>query len=168
LGRDKLGVLQDNVASFAYGYDGLNRLISADMGALDPANQLIVNDASAPIPLTTDWTLDNLGNWTGDAGYGGFVQTGDLDGDGVMDGFAREVDHIVDGGNQVTGVGPHHKPELAVEHHYDPVGNLVADGTYHYQYDAFNRLIRVSTYDAATQFDEFGRMVAGVWREDDA
>ncbi len=155
------GVLQDNVASFLYGYDGLNRLVSADMGALDSANQAILNNALAPIPLTTDWTLDNLGNWTGDATYAGFTQTGDLDGDGAMDAGAFKVDHITDNANQVNSVGPPNKPELAVEHLYDPVGNLVSDGTYYYQYDAFNRLIQVNELEVGTTFDNVGRIVTG-------
>lgn len=57
-------VPQDNTRSYAYGYDELQRLTRADLGALDSGSVGV--PPAVPNPTrTVDWTLDNLGNWSG-------------------------------------------------------------------------------------------------------
>jgi hypothetical protein len=52
-----------NDRSWLYGYDSLNRLISADFGHLNDANDAIVPDATVAEAMQSTWSLDPLGNW---------------------------------------------------------------------------------------------------------
>jgi hypothetical protein len=47
--------------SWVYGYDGLQRLKTADMGPLDASDPLIFAPGSTP--RQTTWSLDLVGNW---------------------------------------------------------------------------------------------------------
>ena len=78
-----------NTRSYAYQYDQLNRLIDAQMGRFltdsggnivpgtDGLPQIVQPGGGngAPVPRTTHWTLDNLGNWAGGSVDGGVIVT---------------------------------------------------------------------------------------------
>ena len=66
------GANRDNIRSFWWGYDALDRLIKSDMGHLDETTNPPIA-ASGPLPLRSDWTLDRLENWTGDSTHAGNV-----------------------------------------------------------------------------------------------
>ncbi len=131
-----------NDSSFDYDYDSLRRLVFADMGALDDYGH-IVNDPTIPLRRLSTWKLDNLGNWSGDD-PNSFVRKDDSDGDGAWDdrefthhatNSANEIDEFVTNG----GGGA-----VATDFVHDVAGNLVFDGAYWYQYDAWNRLLQVN------------------------
>lgn len=108
--------------------------------AQDNGSILPMGVEDAPIPKTIAWTLDNLGNWTGN----------DVQGSGeIRTGFTYPLeyhDHEVNLANQLTqrtAVGN------TTDYLYDPNGNMVHDQQYYYQYDAFNRLIQVNEAGSA-------------------
>ncbi|MCC6360091.1 MAG: RHS repeat protein, partial [Phycisphaerales bacterium] len=141
--------------SWAYGYDALQRLTAADRGTATAGG-----NPGDPIPLaTTDvataWNLDNLGNWTGDfdpdpppgTNTPGMTIT-------YAPGAANETvdsrSHAVFFDNSLESIKTRHGAANPVETAYvvNLVGSTVFDGVYYYDYDAWNRLIRVS--DAGT------------------
>jgi len=147
----------DNDRSYLYGYDELNRLISSSLGQLAGDNKSIVAAGSgAPVPLDSTWYLDNLGNWAGDGSAPGFSQTGDFYGTGSP--VTMTTTHAVDRSNRISAIteqfGSYSPNTTTVIH--DIAGNLVSDGLYFYQYDAWNRLVQVSELRALT-FDGDGR-----------
>ena len=144
----------ENDRSYLYGYDSLNRLIKAEMGALTADNVAIATGAPAPPPLTTEWGLDILGNWTGkpgDVSNPGVKRTGDFDGDGTVDATPYLTHHEVNSANQITGLSDYVEGDLQVSQAIvsDAAGNLVSDGIYYFQYDAWNRLIQVNYIGSA-------------------
>ena len=164
--------LLENKRSYAYWYDALNRLIDARMGTLafGANGRYLVADGSggAPVPPTTHWKLDNLGNWAGGTVAGGAIFTpsverlADWNNNGSADDdFPERTHHAVDNANEIavlyqeSGNPPTGTPTALV---YDVAGNLVYDGRYVYQYDGLNRLVQVNLLGNG-QFDEFGRVV---------
>src|SRR5262249_35827375 len=123
---------EDNTRSYKYTYDALQRLIQADFGTLDGGD--IVQGGS----LRSQWLLDLLGNWSGgNAAGGSYIETGFSGGGGVS--FQRSRHDLIDFANEIQAI--YQNGQVAVTPRYDPVGNLVCDGTFVYQYDGFNRLI---------------------------
>ncbi len=124
---------EDN-ASWVYGYDDLNRLVTADFGRLDNDLETFYPDGEI------SYLLDNLGNWSG--GYEpqqvqesiSVLRTGDYVG-------AATLHHQTNARNEITEL--YRDDALVAGFVYDSNGNLLYDGRYLYDYDAFNRLIRV-------------------------
>ena|GEM_PF-5130051 len=139
-------VPHDNDRSYLYNYDELNRLYTSALGALDANNAAMLSGSGDPSPLTSAWTLDNLGNWSGSDGpplVAGLVRTQDLnaDGDTIDPGETLTVDHVVNSANEIeSSVANGSATSTFV---YDRNGNLVFDDNYWYQYDAWNRLVQV-------------------------
>ena len=171
-----------NTRSYAYQYDQLNRLIDAQMGQLLTSAGYVVLDTSghaqvvqpdssngAPVPRTTHWNLDNLGNWSGGSlNTNGTINVpsverlADWNNNGSADDdFPEKTHHAVDNANEIavlyqeSGNPPAGTPTALV---YDVAGNLVYDGRYVYQYDGLNRLVQVNLLGGA-QFDDLGRVV---------
>lgn len=145
---------QDNTRSYLYGYDNLSRLTVAERGALNTTNDALL---PTPTPATTDWLLDDLGNWTGgDAAYGSVVFDAGLP-------SQWSLHHDTDPANQLdsvtTLVGDDPNDAVTTGFVYDLAGNLVFDGDFFYQYDAFNRLVQVNAAGLlmAANFDAQGR-----------
>jgi hypothetical protein len=63
--------------SWLYGYDKLDRLTSAELGALSSGNDQITSSTLMPVPRQAAWVLDVLGNWTGDGLLPGLEVAGD-------------------------------------------------------------------------------------------
>ncbi len=119
-------------------------------GWLTPDNMAI--DSAGPAPGSIDWSLDGLGNWSGDPAAEGSViwQTGGA--------TTQEIHHVVNSRNeieelQVNGAGTYFL--------YDAGGNLVSDGELVYQYDAWGRLLQVNL-PGDVQFDMDGRIASGL------
>jgi hypothetical protein len=103
---------------------------------------------TTPLPRSTEWNLDKLGNWTGH--FSGQTQTepgrhieGDVAGNGVN--AVEDTSHNTDFFNQIdtiatsTGGSPVTRQIV-----YDKSGNLISDGTCFFQYDGLNRLVKVN------------------------
>ena len=191
------GQTQANVRSQLNKYNSLNQLTGTKVGQLD-----FLSQAPTPIIQnlirSDEWTLDILGNWNkphsvGDAGR---YAEGNLDGGsglqlgGYLNGSSTipwmkpganaasdvfAITHETDGQNKVAEVRTHEgDPGVlqTTQTRYDPVGNMTFDGTYFYQYDAWNRLIQVNraTLDQNSEvvieelvkhhsYDGFGRLI---------
>lgn len=120
------------------------------MGKLNTTNTAMESAGTGvPVPRTTTWALDNLGNWSADDELYHSVQTtGDFDGDGQLDADSRFRHHNVNSANEINQVvvnetGITGAPAVVNVVH-DPAGNLVFDGKYVYMYDAWNRLLSVN------------------------
>lgn len=157
---DHNGQSHDNDRSHLYVYDELNRLIGEQYGKLNSTNDAIVPDSAVDRAGDLTWTMDTLGNWVGDSPSAGFIREEFNDGHTTPD-AVLEVTHGAGAANrieQVTeddGTGP-------VETGYvnDAAGNLVFDGRYFYQYDAFNRasVVRLKGSLTDADFDASGRI----------
>lgn len=116
--------LHDTDKSQYYYYDGVYRLTSYDEGTLNGGKTAITSP-----DYYQDWTLDGLGNWdefydnTGTPEYRQHTSTNETEYRGAS------------------------APTQAANHTYDDNGNLTDDGTYEYEYDALNRLIKVLKKD---------------------
>jgi len=122
----------DNDRSYDYQYDALRRLIAADRGALNSGNTAI---ETTPTPTQSDWALDILGNWTGDTNVAGYTEQ--------FDTAITETTHAVNLGNELTQVTVDSGSPVTVGYVCDRNGNLIYDGSFWLQYDAFNRLCQV-------------------------
>ena len=118
-----------NTKSWAFGFDALRRLQSADLGQLS-------SPSGTPTVLSPTighvWALDELSNWAGDGTQPGLAITGT---------GARDITHAIGDANAIDWVtidGTTPTPMV-----YDRSGNLVYDGTYWYRYDAWHRLIQI-------------------------
>lgn len=84
-----------------------------------------------------EWNLDLLGNW--------LDRASETSGSGL-----RTTSHFPNARNRLgqiqTHIGPPSEPsdELTVYPIYDEAGNLIFDGEFAYQYDAWNRLVQVN------------------------
>jgi YD repeat-containing protein len=154
-----------NRRSQLHSYDGLNRLKDSTVGEVT-----FVSGVPTLTPGTTNrtdaWTLDLLGNWAGGAPRGlsatiaGRASTGNLDNYGYtwqLPGADAAAD---DGGflaahnnqNEITqlqNTNPGAVPSAATGMRYDRANNLIYDGTYIYQYDAWGRLAQVNLADGS-------------------
>lgn len=185
------GVTSLNVRSERHVFDGLNRLVRSEYGTLtaDGAGDPVIDGVTRT--RSDDWGLDLLGNWTGGAAVGitgppGRVSDGNLDGwgtpwqlpaaDAMND--AIEYTHAIDEQNRLTALEVDDGTVQDIHHRCDDAGNLIFDGEYFYQYDAWNRLIQINqasidplASDPATEpiaigvmvkhytYDGFGRLV---------
>ena len=138
--------------------------------------------AAVPLRRSLGWELDNLGNWSGDPGYTGDpnapinpqqpwltrddYRNGSVDPDSQQSLWQRTdaanrigwlVEQRVPDPNDPNNPNPDPRATAFV---YDQAGNLTFDGRLFYQYDAFNRLVRV--YEASqltpADFDSYGRL----------
>ena len=166
LSRRTLVTLQ-NDANAVYTYDLANRLTALDNSLPDPNNAVV----------TFDYSYDNVGNrlsMTVDGNdlhsydYDDIYQLTDVDypaGAGADTAYAYDKVHnrtSTDDGdvvsytandlNQYTAVG-------AASLAYDNNGNLTDDGAFDYEYDIFNRLIRVE--ENSITIAEYGYDYAG-------
>ena len=117
----------------AYTLDNLNRLTNAQWGDWDGIT--FTNEQREKI-----WTLTQTGNWD-------MVQL-DLDNDGVYDSGTGEYldDRIHNVVNELTTRDIYDDASVVYNLAYDDLGELTDDGeNYIYKYDAFGRLIEIST-----------------------
>lgn len=161
------GLSQNNVRSQLNQYNQLNQLIGTQVGTINTAN---VPVSISDVIRSDTWSLDLLGNWSGPLGASsaGRFSSGNLDGGngielggyqsttfmpwedpaGVTAGSdVTATTHFVNAKNEITKIGTHYgNPNAGVADTflYDAAGNLVFDGIYFYQYDAFNRLLQVN------------------------
>ncbi|MCW5757216.1 MAG: RHS repeat protein, partial [Phycisphaeraceae bacterium] len=173
-------VSQINIFSQLNSYDELNRLVKTEYGTLgftgSPAVPVI-----SPLVRTDEWSLDLLGNWVGGAAAG---TTGPPEGrriDGNLDWFGYSPPRGVDLGGITPDAGNdtlrftqivtfrNEIEDLKVDldagtlsqkpTQYDAAGNLVFDGDYYYQYDAWNRLIQVNEATWVSEQVDIGNIV---------
>lgn len=139
------GQPHDNQRSNLWTYDGLQRLVAADMGALaDFGGPTASIGASTllPSPRTEDWSLDPLGNH--DAREVTVPVSGGTE--------TTSYEQAVNSRNELTGLtttigaaSPTTDPCI-----YDLNGCLISDGRYFYEYDAWGRVVKVSDLGTAT------------------
>ncbi|MCC6678160.1 MAG: hypothetical protein IT436_13545 [Phycisphaerales bacterium] len=148
----------DNDRSFLYAYDKLERLLSAGYGSLNSTNTAIL-PSTTPVPRISTWSLDRLGNWTGQdspTSVPGLTISADFDGV-PSTAETRTIDHGVFKDNSINSVTVDSTTTTPA---YDPSGNLVTDGEFYYQYDAWSRLIQVNQAGTLT-FGADGRVSGG-------
>ncbi|HOW71179.1 MAG TPA: hypothetical protein PKY77_11305 [Phycisphaerae bacterium] len=130
--------------SYLYVYDALQRLIEAQKGPTLDENDIPVYSGTAS--GYSFWSLDLLGNWAGSdpANWTNTLTFGGREewSSGLTTRLSK-ITHLTDQSNQITGVGTGNGPQ-PVYYLNDAAGNLVLDGTYVYQYDAWNRLVQVN------------------------
>ena len=164
-GRSHLYQPFNSDGSFGVGYDSSNRLLQYQRGVLSSATipYRVNSGASITTPTTLPganqvraYGLDGLGNWKN----GNFTLVGS-GGSTTAAAEVRQHNYV----NEITSVkdttgGPPTTTPFA----YDANGNLLNDGIRIYQYDALNRLIKVS--DAETSdvlatyvYDALGRRI---------
>lgn len=133
--------ISHNDRSYAYAYDDLQRLTDADLGILNSGNTI-----QSPV-RAVDWSLDNLGNWTGVDGSQPVPGVTITTAQGVT-----TVDHAVHRDNALDDVTitPPSGPAVQTANVVNRDDNLVFDGSYYYQYDAWNRLVQVNTAGTLT------------------
>jgi hypothetical protein len=105
-------------------YDDLNRLQSFARGTLSASgnNGSMLDQITAPSASQT-WTLDALGNWSGDSGQSNGTET-----------------RTFNAQNQITEADG----DSTINVTYDNNGNMIGDGGGNaYVYDAWNRLIKL-------------------------
>lgn len=127
--QDKLWPTLD----FKYDMDGLDRLRKAHEGTVT-FNSGVPQTIASPV-RQENFTLDQLGNWTG--------FTKDLNGDGVFTG-ADDLNESRTHSNANELLTRTLKPgESAKTLAYDAAGNMTDDGTrLKFEYDVFGRLVR--------------------------
>jgi YD repeat-containing protein len=160
-----------NVRSQFNTYNALGQLTSTSVGALGSSNTPPSNPIRSDtwsLDLLGNWnagastqqplgrvSVGNLdGNFNSQLGlyndFGGYEPWLAPNADGVAD--SRAIAHATNGRNEITsvqtvegnvGVGTP-TSSTTQQVHYDAGGNLLYDGTYIYQYDAWNRLIQVN------------------------
>lgn len=144
------GIPQSNARSWAFKFDSLQRLVSADTGVLSYPSMA---DPEVVAPLTGHaWVMDELGNWTGDGTDPGMSITGV---------GAKTITHTLGDFNEIDTKTEDSSTTSFV---YDRAGNLVYDGFYWYRYDAWNRLIQIVKDDPGSPFvfNANGVMTTGV------
>jgi RHS repeat-associated protein len=133
-------------------YDGLDRVKKINRGALASVTSDIADAASV---WQQQWGLDAVGNWRtwtqdADGGVGAGVATVQTRATNKANEIDVDDDHANAPGASITGTGV-----TWIAPVYDAGGNMtsaptVADGTVrqHYRWDAWNRLVSVSTDNA--------------------
>ncbi|NOT01736.1 MAG: hypothetical protein HOP29_14030, partial [Phycisphaerales bacterium] len=166
-----------NDRSWHYRYDPLNRLTKAERGALsdnpDP-NQMVILGNGGVERVKIDWVLDSVGNWTAD-GWPPALNESVVLSTGAAGGgpyeAAATVHHEARYDNRLawitTGDGAWLPSQTSTTIETDANGNLTDDGTGHYEYDVFNRLVFYSNGDPCTpcsntlvRYDALGRAVS--------
>lgn len=160
--QDGVPIPHDNDRSWLYGYDGLNRLVAADCGALNSEATDITANPPPGVPITTEWYLDSVGNWSGPASGVGRIQTFDVDGEGVQ--VQHSLTHNALANNELASIV---EDGTSIGLVHDAVGNLIFDGQRDYFYDGLNRLIEIreQTGELTQQLrhDGLGRMTEMAW-----
>lgn len=125
------GSQYDHVFDAVYTNDGLNRLSKADEGKMtgSAGSRSIATSKHTRIE---EYTLEQMGNWEN--------QKLDLNGDGDQsDSDEKNWNSTFNDANEMTAWG-------AYSPTHDDAGNMTDDGrNYVYVYDAFNRLVKVTT-----------------------
>jgi RHS repeat-associated protein len=132
-------------------------------GASVPVKIKVYNDAGAQ--RIKIWVNGTLRINTTDASLpaGGVAFGGDANFDNVVIGYDTDADDTIDDKVMDESFG---STSVTVSH--DKAGNLIDDGTFEYQYDAYNRLVAVrSSVDAdvtyqTSNFDGLGRRIKKV------
>jgi YD repeat-containing protein len=180
------GAFHANRRSQLNSYDELNRLIGTTVGSVtitDPHAAAL--DTSQATVRQDQWQLDLLGNWTHNAvtpGILGRQSSGNLDGFGsVTAGYALGADGTgaslvpwqdaggADGDADAAslGFGVNARNEITfaqagggsgsqTAYVYDAAGNLIFDGERVYRYDAWNRVVQISTGHMGTVYQTGG------------
>jgi YD repeat-containing protein len=151
---DHAGTGMNNTRSWQFGYDGLDRLVMAGTGSLD-ANNAVATASGSPGWNQWLWSMDSLGNWSGSGVNPGVqvIGTGDVE--------PHSLTHELDAYNTIKAVqqtrpdGQGGTTTSTTNFLRDGAGNVLCDGEYVYQYDAFGRLMRVN-------------LIGGAWVEDGA
>lgn len=168
--------IAENQRSWLYQYDAMSRLVGTEFGSLVSTNDAISHSTGDPIARRVAWGLDRLGNWgevspveDGSGGLPGRVEREWDDITGAYDTILGAKLHDTDSRNQIdsileTAAGGSAGPQKMFV--YDDYGNMVSDGVYWYQYDAFNRVASVHEL-GSLGFDASGAPASGVpgdWR----
>lgn len=146
----------ENAFSQLNAYDELNRLVGTQMGELEWNTSGVPEIATGTVFRTDEWKLDLLGNWRdiSSSPTGGRLSTGSLDGYGTP--WARpwadsgddtqEFIFGVNDLNQYTSIEIDGDATVPFDSdtQYDAAGNMVSDGRYYYQYDAWNRVVQIN------------------------
>lgn len=103
-------------------YDSLQRLIGMEY------RHDVFTGGSNTLLQHDQWNLDLLGNWASRATTSG--------------GTTQTISNMVNAQNQIIKISE--GLITLADPLYDPAGNLSFDGTYAYQYDAWNRLVQVN------------------------
>ena len=135
-----------------YEYDSAYRLTRAayDVPANDPTlqsltnNQVINSDLASVIAGQDEsYLLDGVGNWVSKQS--------------LMGTESSAIGYQTNEMNEYLSIGPD-------QQQHDPNGNLLSDARRHYHYDAYNRLVRVTTLGGNTiatyKYDAFGRRIS--------
>jgi YD repeat-containing protein len=140
------GASYANARSQLNGYDLLGRLESTEVGALNAGSTALEQGSLFRSDL---WSLDLLGNWVGAQSTAGRQSAGNLDGygspwiqpnaDAAPD--QENLTHTINQRNQITASTDSGGPDPVF---YDAAGNLAFDGSFFYQYDAWNRLLQIN------------------------
>jgi YD repeat-containing protein len=139
-----------NMRSQLNEYSLLNQLLATQVGSLDltDPNQPVIQ--ANTFRRVDQWNLDAIGNWNASAENDPWGQplpgrTTAILADGSP--ATIETTNVTDGRNRIVSqrvdTGSASPPDF-IHFDYDPNGNLVCDGKYYYQYDAWNRLIQVN------------------------
>ncbi|MFO0972174.1 MAG: polymorphic toxin-type HINT domain-containing protein [Phycisphaerae bacterium] len=126
------GTLVQNAESRLHKFDALGRLIETDIGAIDTGTSQI--DVTPGAVLS--WGLDSVGNWAGRPSF----RRVENDASGATS--TLEVSHSIDHANEIAAIESNQAATASLL--WDACGNLVFDGQYVYQYDAWSRLVQVN------------------------
>jgi hypothetical protein len=133
---------ETNVWSQANAYNDLGQLIETDFGTLNSSNVV-------PTPIVSDeWLMSVFGNWNGTSTAAGRKTTDYRPTTPAV----REVKDITTDRNRITDRLDTDVSSSQKNLVYDTAGNLVSDGVYFYQYDAWNRLVQISNLDNNASF----------------
>lgn len=147
-----------NSRSQVLAYDGLNRLIRSDVGKVLFSAGGPYLDTSSPVLRSDSWFMDALGNWNlpnpANPNQYGRVSAGNLDGYGFPFFQQPGADAAPDAGDFWYLTGEKNEITTATRaldgastnstFRHDAVGNVIFDGSYFYQYDAWNRLMQIN------------------------
>lgn len=127
-------------------YNRLGQLIGTDVGRV--TLNAVGGELADRAARSDTWRLDALGNWNGNAAnpYSSLVpETWGRSTE--MNGQLANVVMATDVQNRLLNMGvfdDNGTVTSAQGFWYDRAGNLVSDGTYYYQYDAWNRLVQIN------------------------
>ncbi len=129
--------VETNVWSQTNTYDALEQLTGTQFGTL--------TGGTIPAPLVTDaWFMDVFGNWNANLALHGRVTTDNRPTTPTV----RQITDTTNTRNRIATRSDTVLGASATTIAYDTAGNLVSDGIYFYQYDAWNRLVQ--TNEAST------------------
>lgn len=135
---------QVNKRSQINGYDSLMRLSGTQVGQVDFDANGVPSIHSGTSVRSDTWWMDAIGNFNG--GY----RTGNpygRDGTAAIDLAGHTaVRYVTNKRNEITSATYRTASNgtESVTFAYDKAGNLIFDGSYYYQYDAWNRLVQIN------------------------